>query len=756
MQPNLETVQQYDLGQFRVLTDAFPQIACILDENRKLSCFNRRWFDYTGYDVLNWNPSLDPYAAVHPDDLKKVVVLWEQAGKGFKAFEIEIRLKKHGGSYRWHMGKLVPIKDKSGVILGYWGTATDIEDQVAARVKLAEVENLFRSLVDLIPLAAWIIDQETNEIYFNHQWYEDLGYSRVQVILDWWIIIHPDDQNGVRKIQDQFLSTGELTQFECRFRTASGDYRWYLVKVVSFKDGSGKVFKRLGTATNIHEQKTKEENLKRLLMEAPSQIMIFRGPEHYIDFINVAALKNLVEYPNVIGKSFYEAFSSDPNFSQSLKTMDLVYTTGKAFSASEYPLTKDWNKNGSATTRHFNTVVQPTHDDNGKINGLISFILDVTQEIEAKKAIENQQKWLQAALDAVPIALTFLEPGSGNIIFTNEAGNKLAGVKNPVSKSGREYYQIFKPRDDEGNLLVSGNSLSAKIVRGEVVRDETIILQTPAGKFNVVVAAETLPAMYGHPDTIVLAFQDITRLKQVETELHKLVKAREELMSICGHEFKTPLSSLSLQFQIVQKRIKKGDTSVYEPEVVQERMRRFNSQIERLVRLVDDMLDITTLTSGKLHLNLEKMDLSLLVFEVLGQLSNQLKDAGCSVTTSAAPGIIGTWDKFRLEQVLINLITNAMRYGKSKPISIVVEQKEGSAFLSVQDQGIGIAKEDQQRIFERFERAICANEVSGLGLGLYIVRGIVQAHQGKVKVESALGEGSRFAIEIPLSGAVDE
>lgn len=246
------------------------------------------------------------------------------------------------------------------------------------------------------------------------------------------------------------------------------------------------------------------------------------------------------------------------------------------------------------------------------------------------------------------------------------------------------------------------------------------------------------------------------KLRETNEDLERAVRARQELLNICGHELKTPLSSLRLQTQTAKRRIAKGDHSVFEPKRVEKLLESYENQIERLVRLVDDMLDITRISSGKLNLNPERIALPKLVLEVLDRFSDQLIAAGCSISTSLAPDISGYWDRFRVEQVLTNLLTNAIKYGSGSPISVAISKSPdgASAMLQVSDQGMGIAPADHERIFNRFERAISANEVSGLGLGLFITREIVAAHCGRITVDSTLGKGATFTVTLPIQSEV--
>ncbi|HXH76772.1 MAG TPA: PAS domain S-box protein [Bacteriovoracaceae bacterium] len=228
------------------------------------------------------------------------------------------------------------------------------------------------------------------------------------------------------------------------------------------------------------------------------------------------------------------------------------------------------------------------------------------------------------------------------------------------------------------------------------------------------------------------------------------VKMRDDFMSIASHELKTPLTSLKLQSQMRTRKLKKDDLSSFNKENLSKMFEGDSRQIERLARLIDDMLDISRINTGKLAIQPESFDLCNLVKDVTERYSSQIQDYGSTLRLECVSGVNGNWDKFRLEQVATNLLTNALRYGQGKPIAINVFTASDKAVLSVSDEGIGIAKENQKRIFDRFERAVSASEISGLGLGLFIVKQIVEMHQGSIEVVSELGKGSKFIVTLPL------
>lgn len=162
------------------------------------------------------------------------------------------------------------------------------------------------------------------------------------------------------------------------------------------------------------------------------------------------------------------------------------------------------------------------------------------------------------------------------------------------------------------------------------------------------------------------------------------------------------------------------------------------------------MLDISRVATGRLSLNLEKVDLGKLANDVVDRLQSFMELSGCPLSIETEKEILGLWDKFRLEQVLTNFLTNAAKYAPESKVVVSVLKEDGFATLKVRDHGPGITEGDQKRIFERFERAVSSNSVSGLGLGLYISKEIIELHHGYISVFSTPGQGTTFTVKLPL------
>ncbi|WP_237079027.1 GAF domain-containing protein [Myxococcus xanthus] len=224
------------------------------------------------------------------------------------------------------------------------------------------------------------------------------------------------------------------------------------------------------------------------------------------------------------------------------------------------------------------------------------------------------------------------------------------------------------------------------------------------------------------------------------------VKARDELLSVAGHELKSPLNALQLQIHLLARMAREAMAV----DGLAERAERAAKAGQRLGLLIDDLLDVSRLSSGRLGLKREEVDLAALTRELVGRMSEELALAGNEVRLLLDRPVSGQWDRLRLEQVLVNLLTNAAKYGAGRPVTVEVEAVGPVARLSVRDEGIGVSPEEQERIFEQFERSASVQHFKGLGLGLWITKRIVEAHGGSIRLASEPGKGSTFTVELPL------
>ncbi len=242
----------------------------------------------------------------------------------------------------------------------------------------------------------------------------------------------------------------------------------------------------------------------------------------------------------------------------------------------------------------------------------------------------------------------------------------------------------------------------------------------------------------------------LKELQAAQGELQNAIRMRDDFMSMVAHELRTPLNTLFLEAQLRKMQLDRGNTAIFDAAYLQKMVARDQRQIQSMVRLIDDMLDVSRIRSNRLSIRPSEVDLSALLQRVVGNLANQAASAGTTITLENGHAITGTWDEFRIEQVVVNLLTNALRYGGGKPVKVSVAPADGCARIEVTDQGMGISEEDQQRIFEQFERAAGNDGTGGLGLGLFITQQLVEAHGGRIGVQSVRGQGSTFAVTLPM------
>lgn len=242
---------------------------------------------------------------------------------------------------------------------------------------------------------------------------------------------------------------------------------------------------------------------------------------------------------------------------------------------------------------------------------------------------------------------------------------------------------------------------------------------------------------------------DITESKLKEEALSQAIKARDQFFMIASHELKTPLACLNLQTEVFQWELKEKFSDVLNDEMIISGLRKQQEHLFRISRIVENILSASKLSDKRFTLQTEKVELNEMVHGILERFQVAAEAAKIEIRLDQSKKIHGEWDRYGLEQVILNLLMNAIKYGKDKPIKVNIGESAEHAFITVKDEGIGISENDQARIFERFERVQADNKINGLGLGLFISKSIVAAHDGEIRLKSELDKGSEFTVILP-------
>jgi signal transduction histidine kinase len=361
----------------------------------------------------------------------------------------------------------------------------------------------------------------------------------------------------------------------------------------------------------------------------------------------------------------------------------------------------------------------------------------------AKFQAETERNRLHSLFMQAPVLINIFEGPDHKFVLCNPLSIEAADGIDSTGKTLREAFPEYENQGGETHFLKEFKS-RLELQTGPKERYYNVVFQPWRNLRGEVVGIMNIAV---DVTVEVLAKQAQERTMK---DLEATVQARDDFMSIASHELRTPLTSLKLQNQMRERNLKREMTDAFTPAKLEKMFRTDSIQIERLVRLVDDMLDVSRIQTGKLSIAREPVDLKAMLADVLERHAMQISMTGAMIDFKAEDGVVGKWDRFRLEQVFANLLTNAAKYGQGQPVLIGAGKRGKVAYFWVKDHGRGIAPDSQERVFDRFERAIPASEVSGLGLGLFIAREIVTQHGGKIALQSEPGLGSTFTVELPL------
>lgn len=553
-----------------------------------------------------------------------------------------------------------------------------------------------------------------------------------------------------------------ISDEEIEVLTETGTRQTLLVSSTPIQDSEGR---RTGAVTSFHDittQKKVERLLKKSLNDYQAIVNTVDGivweADQSFEFTFVSKqAERLLGYP-------IEVWLNEPNFwITHLHPDDRQWASSFCQEQSTNLNPQDFEyrmiaANGATVwVRDLVTVKV----ENGKFSGLRGIIVDVTANKRIREELDHSLSLLHATLESTADGILVVEPFG------------------KVSAYNRKFLELWKI-PDELMLVKSDRRLIEHVINQ--VKDPSLFLSRiresyshPDGlSFDVIEFKDGRTyERYSQPQRIgerivgrVWSFRDITERAKVEKEkeallvgerqsrieAQRLVEIRDDFLSVASHELKTPITPIRMYLSMVKRHVENLPADFLKSDLLKG-ITDTENQFDRLLKLVDNLLDVSRIKADRLLLDREDFDLGEVVAKFTEHLAYEFERMKCPLILNLEKEVKGSWDRLRIEQILLNLLLNALKFGVGKPIEVTLTKNDGKARLIVRDHGVGIAEEDQGRLFRRFERIAPAKHAGGMGLGLYICRNIAIAHGGTISVKSKPGEGAAFIVEIPLRPA---
>ncbi|XXY45150.1 PAS domain-containing protein [Sorangium sp. So ce269] len=595
-------------------------------------------------------------------------------------------------------------------------------------------------------LGNWDWRIQKNELVWSDECYRMLGLSRDAGALTYETFIeriHPEDRDRLALAIDLALHGDEPYCVDFRIIRPSGEERLLHTEASVLRDEEGTPLRMIGTALDVTEQRQAENALRlseeqlRVIAEHASDV-IFRmrlGPEEGYEYINPAVLEH-TGYPP-------EAWYENPRLFLSLihpedtgRYHEFVERMAAAGGRLTFRII-----DRSGRVRWIATHIAIQRDASGKPLTGIGVSRDVTLEKLADEERERllqqlaaERTWLNAVIERTPVGIVLLDP-DGQQITWNHRAQELARTAPPQDMRGASYLCL-----PDGQPLTADDCPAMRALRGEVTTARELSLRRADGSYMaVLMSAGPIVDAGGKLLGAVLAFEDITRLKELE-------RLKEEWTSVVAHDLKQPVTTIVGYAAQLERRPHVADA-------VKARAGHILASARRLGRMVSDLTDISRIESRRLAIERAPLDLPALVRAVVERMASDTEEHAVDVEIRGEiPTVLA--DAGRVEQVLSNLLSNAAKYGDPEtPITTRLERRADAVEVSIGNRGRGIPPEDLPFLFERFFRGKAQEErVLGLGLGLYIAKGLIEAHGGSIWVESSGDGQTTFYFTLPLAG----
>lgn len=673
------------------------------------------------------------FKIVHPDDRH---ILQDMMQQPLDSKPIILRWQRKNGEVFWVEQVNTPVLDASGNITAIEGIARDITDRKRAEEALVESEERLRFVVQNSPDAVFIQDLDLRYVWvanampgFNPQ--EFLGKTEFD-------LLPIAEAARLATLKRQVMSTGQGVQ-TTQTTTYKGKTLYMDARYAPWRDRAGEIIGVAGFARDITQSKLTEDALR-----AGEETLRMAQRVAHIGSWNWDLGTDQVTWSEEV----FRIFGTEPcpvTFAAFLEYVppeehpDLLNRVREALSGGRrYELDHHIIRaDGQVRVIHEQAdVIGPP----GEPQRMIGTAQDVTElrALEAERtrllqALAGEKQWIELLVERSPIGfLLFDRQGK---IRSNKRAETLFGRPLAKDKGAEQFaHQVTFPDGKPAPVV----EIAAGILRGQSVEGAEFLIRRPDGSVIHVLGNAT-PVIDERGEVMggVGVFEDITSLRQAE-------RMREEWLGVIAHDLRQPLTAMAGNAELLKMRCRKDG--------VDREFDAFLAAIERMSLLTQELLDASVIEAKRLKISAERKDLVPLTDEILRRA--QGFGADLAYTPDEAP-VLAYVDARRYEQILFNLITNAVKYGaKDRPIQLHIDRQGPQAIVSVTNEGAGIQSADIPLVFERFGRTEGGKaKAAGLGLGLYIVKGLVEAHGGKVWVDSTPGETTTFSFSIPIAAA---
>lgn len=720
-------LEEVDLLQ---VIDTMPQIVWITRPDGWHEFYNRQWFAFTG---LTWQESLGHRwnPAFHPEDRARAAARWAQATTTGEPYEIEYRLRRSDGIYRWMLGRAQPLRDASGTVVKWLGTCTDIEDLKRAQAELDESRTLRRLAGSMARLGGWSIDLATHRVVWSEEIFEILAYPPeadpdLDESLEHYL---PEHRAALDAALESCAAHGTPFDLELEMVNYAGMRLWVHVIGEAQYGPDGSVSHVTGALQDISQVKASAQQTEVLAerltttLESITDGFFTVGRDWTFTYVNQQAerllgrdreelLGRLIwdEYPALLGTT------AETEYRRAMRQQSTV-----VLDEHFYPPLGRW----------FQVHVYPSE------NGIAVYFRDVSEQRAARRALHERVKELEALAAVSRVAH---EVDDAQALCRSTAAHLTAAMQYPdrvgvTVELGATYGRAGMFEEGSAHfatpVVADGETVGRIAVthpHGELLDEERSLVTS---------VAETLALWHLHREAS-------RELEQANAQLQDTARFKDDLLSMASHELRTPLTPILGFLEMLQTRGHNlTDDQHHVVEVIA-------SNARRMLRLVDDLLVVSLATAGSLVASPQPVDIGAVLAPMLREAGDLIGPVALELSASRAHV-----DPRHLQQMVLNLLTNADKYGTPPLIVRSLRDGDDHIRLEVIDHGPGVPASFRKAMWERFTQSDRGDTrtASGVGLGLSIVKLLAEANGGHVTYRDNAPTGAVFTIHLPAPDA---